>query len=1101
MIMKRKNIWLKITFLVNVLSGWILLSNAFTYVEANNLIQNGSFEDAGSHAWLRNHYEGEIDLFFDPEVSIDGNQSMQVAGTVGGGNAPNGARGGVRQLVDLSSHSSDVYRFRASYRTKNISKPDAVLVRFMFNDATGARISNLHLDPLHRIGSNNVTHSYISNLHLHIEATELAEEEWKEIDVTFIPPSGTDEINVALFLWHDIGTVWWDNVSLERINDGLNTGNGSVEWVTREDALPLPFNDKNAVPRDYIDDALRVAKVDNVSALRRAIADAKPGDVILIEDGTYEGHGPIIIEDKHGTDSAPIVVAAGNIGKARITGSLQFIIKDSSYIVIEGLSFETSVDDNKKKDFARRRTNSAIVLLDAYRSRITRNRFALQETYGSETRREWLSVDGSRGGYNRIDHNLFEGKVQVGNFIAVNADLGRSVGTNTSPRHTRIDHNHFRDMAPLGINGLEAIVLGMASYRDMSNVNAHSVVEYNLFERTDGERAEIISIKDSSNIVRYNTIVESAGAIVTRYGHRASIYGNYIIGNNKARTGGVRIYGIDHKVYNNYFEGLAAFTINLGKGNIEDPHNMPRLREDHEIPEDVQIDGLGVAFNTLVNNALNFTVSDREHSNLEPENVLIANNLIIANSNHAVGWDHSTLLSHSGIEWMGNMAHGSERAFAGVDRFGNDHEPFRMFDPKMTLGIDGVMYIDHDSPAIDSAFGTFPYVTTDIEGKSRDESPDVGAFENVGFPLLYGPLTEEDVGPFSVIERRELSLESNGAFITDIQLTPMDDSTSTPGWSGRICVVIDGVVTGGGTEDFELIVRFVNGEEIYRGSKFPARFDFETINLDEGNHELIITSIKGDQQAIRRVSFAVENVVIGSPGAHERVHGVWPLDLDVRLPVDVIESAQVFVGDQLIFEGSDIPRDIVLDSRSLKEGGHTLRVEIKRKGGGQSVVTRDFRVNNIWEIDDSLKPPVDFFGQLIDQSATIDSSEGWIYATDQPGDFFGDGDRLVNEDGTLQYLIWESPQLSEVDVTIYSQSEKGVGEGLKFSISADGIHYIDIDYDVKLLDASEAGWYKLALVAHPRDNHVVKFFRITLQPYTPTSTGLQIGHVKLTGFN
>lgn len=1088
-------------FFLLILSMSIFPADAGKNSDGINLVQNGSFEDNSNDAWLSNRLEPEITYSYDDDVAVHGNSSMRVIGRRAS-SAPNGARGGVRQFVQLSGDAPEAYRFRASYRTEGLSKPDSVRIRFMFNDATGTTIRGLSQDPVHRIISNNVNHTYGGTAHLHITAVELADHEWKEIDVTFVPPQHTTEINVGLFLWHDIGTIWWDNVSLERVRTEGGSDIPDVEWVDRRDALPSPYSDISGVLREFIDKGRRVTRINTVSSLRQAIAESKAGDVILLEDGEYEGVGPIMIENKHGSQSEPIVLAAENIGQAMITGTLQLIIKDSSYIVIEGLSFETSVFNNNRKQFAERRSNSAVVLLDAYQTRVTRNRFALQETYGGETRREWLSVDGSKGGYNRIDHNLFEGKIQVGNYIAINSDLGRPTGADTTPRHTRIDHNHFRDMASLGINGMEAVVLGMATYRDMAHIDAQSVFEYNLLERVDGERSEIISIKDSGNIVRYNTIVESAGSIVARYGHRNSIYGNYIIGNNKSGTGGVRVYGADQKVFNNYFQGLTAFGINLGRGNIEGAHDLPKGQDYRDIFEYVQINGVDIVYNTFVNNHLNFMLSGGDRTPLEPENTIISNNLIVSEGGHVLSLALPETLEHPGIDWQGNMIYAPTGAFVGLDAIA-DERAFVAVNPELTSNLDQVMYIGKKSPVIDAAIGTFPYVTTDIEGKPRDENPDVGAFEYRGYPLLRGPLAAEDVGPFAKTELTELSLVSPSVFITDIRLEATDGtiSASSSGWSGEVGVEIDGVVIGDMTDDVSLVVRVGDGEEVYRDLGFPARFVLQTAKLDEGVHELVVIAQRGHQQSERKVSFLVQNVVVQSPGVDESVHGIWPVTLDVRLPDDVIQKARIVVGDLLIFEGPHIPKDVTFDSMLLEEGGHTLRVEIERKGGGESGVTTDFRVNNIWEVSDALKPPVNFFGQWIDQSATIDASDGWEHATDRAAEFFGDADRLVSEKETMQHLAWETPRLTRAIVTIYSRDEDVARESLQFAVSADGEEYSNIEYEVKVLERSEVGWHKLALVADTKGDHLTNYFRLTVQSQAASSMDLQIGHVRLIGLN
>jgi Chondroitinase B len=117
----------------------------------------------------------------------------------------------------------------------------------------------------------------------------------------------------------------------------------------------------------------------------------------------------------------------------------------------------------------------------------------------------------------------------------------------------RIDSNYFADR-PVGrtSNGYEMIRIGDSA---TSNTNAGVVVENNLFKSTDGE-IEIISIKSNDNIYRYNTITESAGTLTLRHGDRATVEGNFILGNEKDGSGGVRVIGQDHKIFNNYIANV-----------------------------------------------------------------------------------------------------------------------------------------------------------------------------------------------------------------------------------------------------------------------------------------------------------------------------------------------------------------------------------------------------------------------------------------------------------------------------------------------------------------------------------------------------------------
>src|SRR5690606_22428136 len=111
-----------------------------------------------------------------------------------------------------------------------------------------------------------------------------------------------------------------------------------------------------------------------------------------------------------------------------------------------------------------------------------------------------------------------------------------------------------------------------------------------------------------------------------------------------------------------------------------------------------------------------------------------------------------------------------------------------------------------------------PIGFTDIEGKTRDAHPDVGAFEYAGLPLLRGPLTADEVGPNAVRESAAFSLETSAVYITEVSLA------SQP---GAVDARIDGVTTGGVEDDVELRI-LVDDTEVHRSVGFPASVALDT---------------------------------------------------------------------------------------------------------------------------------------------------------------------------------------------------------------------------------------------------------------------------------
>ncbi|WP_426998444.1 chondroitinase-B domain-containing protein [Pseudarthrobacter sp. N5] len=78
-------------------------------------------------------------------------------------------------------------------------------------------------------------------------------------------------------------------------------------------------------------------------------------------------------------------------------------------------------------------------------------------------------------------------------------------GTTEMAQRVHVYRNYFSDQSFSGANAGEPIRLGV-SPRALSS--AHAVVEFNLFERANGD-PEAISVKSSDNTIRYNTIRNS----------------------------------------------------------------------------------------------------------------------------------------------------------------------------------------------------------------------------------------------------------------------------------------------------------------------------------------------------------------------------------------------------------------------------------------------------------------------------------------------------------------------------------------------------------------------------------------------------------------
>jgi poly(beta-D-mannuronate) lyase len=445
-------------------------------------------------------------------------------------------------------------------------------------------------------------------------------------------------------------------------------------------ALPIAFSLPSSAASSVV--------VSSVAGLRSALAGAVPGDVIEVADGTYSTSDVIAIT-KAGTAKDPITVRAQHVGKATVTGSGGFTIgSGTSYVVLSGFRLTGS--------------RALSIPAGAAHVRITRN---LVQISGSA--QYWLTVAGDDA---QIDHNTFQHKPTLGNFIEV-------VGPGSAmAQRTWIHHNYFLDQSYSGGNGGESIRVGLSGRQHSA---AHAVVENNLFEKCDGD-LEVISVKSTSDIIRYNTLRDSDGTITLRHGWGSLVEGNYLLGGET----GIRIFGNDHTVINNVVQNSTGQALAIGGGEVRDDTTSGT---DHEAADHVL-----VAFNTFAADESSPLKMGDSSKAYQPSDITVADNVISGTG--------SGLRSQGGtsLHYQGNLLH-------GVSAGALPSAGYTTADPKLTLDPAGLYRLTAGSPAIDAAAGSFPTVTLDMDGQARTGTKDIGADE---FGSAHRePLTTADVGP------------------------------------------------------------------------------------------------------------------------------------------------------------------------------------------------------------------------------------------------------------------------------------------------------------------------------------------------------------------
>ncbi|MDF2644292.1 MAG: hypothetical protein K0Q73_97 [Paenibacillus sp.] len=481
--------------------------------------------------------------------------------------------------------------------------------------------------------------------------------------------------------------------------------------------------------------------VTNSTQLVQALKAAAPGDVIELENGSYAGFG---VTGVNGSPDKPIVIRAKNKGLA-VFNSTGIRFTNSSYITMQDFEFSMSSA-----------ASNWVRLTGSNHMRVTNNYFHSQDTATSATKSTWVLIDGRNSHQNRIDHNLMENKKDTGKFITLDGFRDTVAGIYEITQNDMVEYNIFRNTLPRQENESEGIRLGVS---DLVHLNAYTVIQYNIFDHVDSD-PEFVSVKSSANTIRYNYFIESLGTVALRSGNGSSVYGNMFIGNGRNEpatdpdgrdlgTGGVRVYGENHKIYNNYFQDLAgtvwdaAITFTTGDNdNMTQPISRTA---NHYIAKNALI-----ANNTLINNKGSIELGMTRYGRA-PENLTFINNIVVSGQQELI----KIMTPIPGLVWSGNQMFPQ----SGIPLVSGNSAPLsesevRVAYPQMR---DEVLELDRNeyawlwtsseyerlrtikykkltqiSPAIEASLdngGSLSLITEDVEHEPRVGIPDAGADE------------------------------------------------------------------------------------------------------------------------------------------------------------------------------------------------------------------------------------------------------------------------------------------------------------------------------------------------------------------------------------
>lgn len=438
--------------------------------------------------------------------------------------------------------------------------------------------------------------------------------------------------------------------------------------------------------------------VSNNTELLNTVGLLQPGDNLILADGTYSDLSLTI--SNSGTASERIIIKPQNPGTVIFSGQ-QNILINGDYITFRDIAFL-----NGGVGPARVR----LIEIDGSHIRITGLRIEdfNQGNLSTDTA-TWIygrnGTTASPNQYNRIDHNYFKGKTSGGNIVHFAPQ---------DNQFDQIDHNYF-SRPVLGENGGSSVRIGSTGLAD-----SYSTIEYNLFERADGE-AEIVSVKSGNTTFQYNTVVNSQGEISLRRGHDNTVQNNFFLQTDSSLSyaNGVAVRGNNAIVKDNYFDGLTPNSakpdnaaIAIYAGNIEDVPDDTVFK--HEVAKNANVSG-----NTVANtNGLSISLTTDYLQGNPPKNLLpsfinLQSNTVVANDSTLFDDDPG----NANITWTGNTAWGGDIGLTPV--------PSGVIetDPALARDANGVLRPSLPSGAPLTVADVGPDWFTPLPGQARFVSP------------------------------------------------------------------------------------------------------------------------------------------------------------------------------------------------------------------------------------------------------------------------------------------------------------------------------------------------------------------------------------------
>lgn len=277
--------------------------------------------------------------------------------------------------------------------------------------------------------------------------------------------------------------------------------------------------------------------VSNLAELTQAMGTA---DTIVMADGTWQD---TVIDL---AAAGPLTLRAQTPGKVLLTGRSSLSL-NSPGLTVSGLTFTGGQAPEGAK---------SVISFNSDHGRVTDTAVVGFNPADPATPYYWVFF---KGGHNRLDHSLLEGKNHQEPLVGNDRGL--------AAKYNAVDHTRFANVPNIKRNGMEALrIWGYGQWGDLgTEEGAYFTIEYNVFEHVDGDD-EIISLKSNHNTVRFNTIKQSSGGLVLRYGNYNTVVNNVIIGDRYPASEGIRVSGHGHTVRGNYVAGVSGYGLKVTSG-------------------------------------------------------------------------------------------------------------------------------------------------------------------------------------------------------------------------------------------------------------------------------------------------------------------------------------------------------------------------------------------------------------------------------------------------------------------------------------------------------------------------------------------------------